>query len=616
MVERLKAVKLEKKEFEQLIKNTKIELMNDTSKEKLLKLLIVINKPDFLSNFGLKEEEYMWLDKTLDVTKIRDRIIFSDPKRASTKYFLRQLSKQNGSQKNSVSFYDQKMPESERGSFIQRKDQNNRQSGASFTSNLSHIGNKKMINKDFIQISQDTSFDLTKKLQIKQQLNKENTNSRKQNEKTTFIQRYSNNRVIEDTKNHSKGQKYQEEKSLRQILQKFSRVRQNNSFKGTDNINQQNLELRKQKYQREIAVGGIKSFIHQPYNPRSNFNPKQPTNIPQINRPKSPLNETRKASKVYNTSKSRITRTMSYSPQPLIKKTSQNPEKLSNTNNRTIRRGVSSNNYVKSNRVQQNKVYRPSFNEKLVSSKEQSTLNDPIMFKTIDNIHQNGNKSSRSFHSSKSNPKILNKKPSSFIYQRTKSPLHQGFTPNSRNTSSQKILNKKKDGNEGQLKGKIGGRGQEPLFNTENIFRDVQIQDKMIHKIEKQKQFSRNTDTIKLTKNRSRNLNQAPRGLIQTKSSNHFYDNQENDRNTSNTQRIESRIKSIKNKPKRQPFSSRGKPNTHSMINKAREMLRNHNQGKLQKSQISKSSRLKFKNLESRGVQKQQIGEKIDLFQG
>jgi len=89
MIERLQTVDLKEEEFEDYIKYTKESLIESLSKDELKKLMIVINKGDFILNFELSETEYVLLEKALDIKKEKEILIYSNPKTLSIDYWIR-----------------------------------------------------------------------------------------------------------------------------------------------------------------------------------------------------------------------------------------------------------------------------------------------------------------------------------------------------------------------------------------------------------------------------------------------------------------------------------------------------------------------------------------------
>jgi len=99
MLSRLKLVNFSEVEFEELIQYSKERLIEEVPNEKLEKLLIVINKHDFMANYNLSIHEYAWLDKIFSISALKKQLIDGSPRKRSTRYYLEKLSS-NASNRN------------------------------------------------------------------------------------------------------------------------------------------------------------------------------------------------------------------------------------------------------------------------------------------------------------------------------------------------------------------------------------------------------------------------------------------------------------------------------------------------------------------------------------
>jgi len=91
MIARLEKADLKKAMFESLIKKSKYELAKTLNNDQLRRLLTVINKKDFMMNFSLSEDEYMWLELTLDIINEKKEKIWAFPQTSCIMYYFSDL---------------------------------------------------------------------------------------------------------------------------------------------------------------------------------------------------------------------------------------------------------------------------------------------------------------------------------------------------------------------------------------------------------------------------------------------------------------------------------------------------------------------------------------------
>jgi len=88
MLERLKTVSLTEDEYEDYIRYKKEALQIHIPDERLRALMIVINKGDFLENFGMSLEEYEIYEEKYDLIDAKKLLIYSKPNTSSIYYHM------------------------------------------------------------------------------------------------------------------------------------------------------------------------------------------------------------------------------------------------------------------------------------------------------------------------------------------------------------------------------------------------------------------------------------------------------------------------------------------------------------------------------------------------